>query len=239
VPAKLYVLHGSHPSMAVAKALEIKGVPYKTVELFELAHIPHQRLRFGGPSVPSIKFEDREKVQGSVAIMRRLEERVPEPRLYPEDPGQRERVEELERWGDEVLQQAARRPAWWGLAHNPRAMPSYTEGSRWRLPAPVTRTVGPLVARGASRVHGATDEAVRSGLAELPAHLDRIDAAIADGVIGGDQPNAADLQVASSVRLLMTYEDVRPTIEGRPARALAERLFPEMPGTLPAGTLPV
>jgi hypothetical protein len=37
----------------------------------------------------------------------------------------------------------------------------------------------------------------------------------------------------------MTYEDVRPTIEGRPARALAERLFPEMPGTLPAGTLPV
>lgn len=239
MPAKLYVLHGSHPSIAVAKALEIKRVPFKTVELFNLVHVPHQRLRFGGASVPSIAFEDGEKVQGSVAIMHRLDERWPEPPLYPADPERRARVEELERWGDEVLQQVARRPAWWGFAHNPAAIPSYSVGSRFRLPDAVTRTVGPLVARGSMRRHGATGEAVRSALAELPAHLDRIDAAIADGALGGDQPNAADLQIGSSLRLLMTYEDVRPAIEARPAGGLAKRLFPEMPGTLPAGTLPV
>jgi hypothetical protein len=37
---KLYVVHSSHPSEAVKKALELKGIPYKTVELL----IPTQLL---------------------------------------------------------------------------------------------------------------------------------------------------------------------------------------------------
>ncbi len=52
----------------------------------------------------------------------------------------------------------------------------------------------------------------------LPAQLEHIDAWIADGVLGGEQPNAADLQIGSSIRLLMTVADVRPLIEGHPAR---------------------
>lgn len=239
MPAKLYVVQGSHPSATAERALELKGVPFKRVELPELAHIPLQKRRFGAPTVPGVVFEDGEKVQGSVAILHRLDERVPDPPLLPPDAEERRKVEELERFGDEVLQPLVRRLAWWGLAHNGAAMPSYTAGSRWRMPAPLTRTFGPLIAKRAGSVHGSSDESVKADLAALPGHLDRVDAAIAEGTIGGEPPNAADLQLASSLRLLLTYGDVAPMLEGRPAADLARRVFPEWAGDMPAGTLPV
>ena len=68
--------------------------------------------------------------------------------------------------------------------------------------------------------------------------LDRIDGWIADGVMGGEQPNAADLQIATSLRLLMAFADLRPLIEARPAGQLALRLFPDFPGDVPAGAIP-
>ena len=36
----------------------------------------------------------------------------------------------------------------------------------------------------------------------------------------------------------MTVEDLRPLIESRPAGQLALRLFPDVPGSIPAGSLP-
>ena len=52
-------------------------------------------------------------------------------------------------------------------------------------------------------------------------------------MLGGEQPNAADLQIATSLRLLMTLEDLRPAIEGRPAGELAMRVVPDFPGNAP------
>src|SRR5919112_1356905 len=99
MPAKLYIVHGSHPCDAVAKALELKGIAYKKVELPPPFHSVLMPRMFAGRTVPGIKFEDGEKVHGSRAIMHRLDELSPEPRLYTD-----ERVDEAERWGDEVLQ---------------------------------------------------------------------------------------------------------------------------------------
>ena len=42
---------------------------------------------------------------------------------------------------------------------------------------------------------------MRDDLAALPGMLQRIDDWIADGVLGGEQLNAADLQIAASLRL--------------------------------------
>ena len=63
--------------------------------------------------------------------------------------------------------------------------------------------------------------------------LDHIDDLIADGVLGSEEPNAADYQIAPSVRLLMTMEDLLPAIERRPAAQLAEHFVPEYPGRSP------
>jgi len=74
--------------------------------------------------------------------------------------------------------------------------------------------------------------------AALPGHLDRIDAWVAAGVLGGGSPNAADLQIGASLRLLATIGDLRPLLAGRPSAALTERWFADFPGDVPAGAYP-
>jgi glutathione S-transferase len=89
------------------------------------------------------------------------------------------------------------------------------------------------------RLNNVDDSIIRADLAALPAQLDQIDQYIADGVLNGEQPNAADLQIAPSVRLLHTLDDVRPLLAGRPAEDFAFRWFPQLPASVPTGALAV
>ena len=57
MPARLFVVHGSHPCAAVEKALELKGVPYKVFEWTPTVHVVGQQVVFGGRTVPGIRFE--------------------------------------------------------------------------------------------------------------------------------------------------------------------------------------
>lgn len=235
---KLYVVHGSHPCAAVEKALSMKRLPYDVVEWPPPLHAPMQRLIFGARTVPGLRI-DGEKVSGSRAIMRRLDELAPQPPLLPAEEAARARVEEAELWGDEVFQPVARHLIWNGFTHSPGAMVSYSEHSRLPLPAPAIRLIAPIIARLAARLNRTDDAVARSDLRSLPAQLDRVDAWIADGTIGDvEHPNAADLQLASTVRLLLTLADARPLIERRPCAELAIGLFPDAEGTMPAGSLP-
>ncbi len=80
-----------------------------------------------------------------------------------------------------------------------------------------------------SRINAAGDEAVRKRTSKaLPALLDHVDALLAEGVIGGAEPNAADFQIAPSVRLMMLFDDLEPAIEGRPAAEHATRTLPAL-----------
>jgi glutathione S-transferase len=82
---------------------------------------------------------------------------------------------------------------------------------------------------------------VRSDLERLPALLDRVDALIAEGTIGGEEPNAADLQIGSSLRALGALPQLAPLLDGRPAGELAQRMFPgypRVPPALPAEWIP-
>jgi glutathione S-transferase len=238
MPAKLYVVHGSHPCNTVARALELKGIAYKKVEWPPPMHVPMQKMLFGGRTVPAIRFEDGEKVQGSRAILARLEEMVPEPALLPADEAAAAKVLEAEKWGDEVLQPLARRVLWPTLKANPSAAPSFGEGGQIPLPGFMLRASMPLIARIEMRMND-TSEAIRAvDLQALPGHLDKIDAWIAEGVLGADPPNRADLQIAPSLRLLMTMQDLRTIIGPRPAGQLADRLYPEVSGDVPAGAIP-
>jgi glutathione S-transferase len=237
LPAKLYVVPASHPCACVEHALRIKGVAYDRVDLVPVAHKLLQRIRFGAATVPGIVFEDGEKVVGSRAIVRTLEHRAPDPPLLPADARERKPVEEAEGWGDEVLQPLVRRVIWRALVRSPGAIPSYSAGSRLPIPPPVAKLSGPLVARTETVIHGAADANVRADLVNLGWHLDRVDRWIAAGVMGGERPNAADLQVGAGLRLLLTLDDLAPRIDGRPAGRLARRWFPDYPGRTPAGAL--
>lgn len=227
----------SHPCRAAERAFEVKGASPRRVELPTLLHRPFLRVRFGRPTVPALEV-DGERVSGSGAIMRRLDELVPDPPLFPADPEARARVEEAERWGDEVLQEAARRIELALLRRHPESVAEQARESTLPLAVPASRVLAGPGARLAARLYGASDERARADLRELPGHLDRVDAWIAEGVLGGEAPNAADLQIGASVRLLSTADDLAPLLEGRPALDLARRLYPRYAGLAPAGTLP-
>lgn len=232
--AKLYVIPSSHPSRTARLMLELKRIDYNRVDLMPVVSKGALRaLGFSGVTVPALKI-DGERIQGSREIARALDRIAPEPPLFPSDAGARGQVEEAERWGDEVLQGVARRMVWNALRRDRSPLRSYSAGARLAIPIGLAiKTAAPIVALSA-RFNEATDDSVRADLAALGGMLDRIDAWIADGVLGSDPPNAADLQIATSLALLMTLDDVRPAIASRPAGRLAERIDPDFPGRAPA-----
>ncbi|HMJ73657.1 MAG TPA: glutathione S-transferase family protein [Solirubrobacterales bacterium] len=231
--ARLYVIPGSHPSMAARLMLETKGIPYKRTDLMPVVSKGVLRgLGFPRNTVPAIKIDGR-KVQGTGEIARELDRLQPEPALIPTDPQQRAAVEEAERFGDQELQPPVRAILWWALRKDKAPLRSYSEGAKLGIPIGLAlKTAGPIVAASA-HFNEATDENVRSSLAVMPAMLQRIDDWIAAGTIGGEQLNIADFQIAPSLRLAMTLDDLRPSIEGRPAGALAKRVVPDYPGKTP------
>jgi glutathione S-transferase len=238
VKVKLYALPGSHPCAAVEVALRCKAIDYKRVDLLPLIPLIIGPLRYGGTTVPGMNI-DGERLAGSRTIMRRLDALVPDPPLLPplSDAIARARVLEAERWGDEVLQSVPRRIIDACFLRDPGSMESYVGDIKLPLPRALMRPSLPLTAKLMARRNHAQDDKVQADLAALPAQLDHIDAWIADGVLGGDQPSAADLQIGSSIRLLMTIGDVRPMVTDRPAERLTRWFEPQV-GTVPAGTLP-
>jgi glutathione S-transferase len=237
VAATLYAVPASHPCAAIEKALQLKGVDYRRVDIPPVAHKAVQYALFGRGTVPGLKL-DGEKFIGSREIVRALERRMPEPPLLPADRKERKSVELAEEWGDEVLQPLARRAIWLALRRSPASMPSFGSGSKLPIPDAVLRVTAPLVARAEQRINAGTDLNVRADLAALDHHLARVERWMDHDVVGGSSPNAADLQIGSGLALLMTIEDIERAFGSRRAWELARRWFPDYPGRVPAGVIP-
>ena len=245
----LYVILGSHACRSGMLMLEHKGIDYRAVNLATGLHPIGVRLRgfpgyrepvrrLDGRSPRSLRLADRmgtvpalrmgrERVQTNREIARFLDRVQPDPPLYPADPEQRREVEEAERWGDDVLQMVARRLAIAAVWHGPDALRARGREGRlgtllWKNDAVRFRGVR-LLGRF---VFGATLDNEPELLASLPAMLDRIDAWVSAGVLGGEALNAADLMIAPSLALLCYRVDLHADIEARPAGELMERVLP-------------
>lgn len=227
---RLFVIPGSHPSWSARLMLERKGIDYTRLDLIAALHRPILRAaRFSGVTVPALAIDGR-KVQGTRAIAELLDQLQPEPPLIPSDPARRAAVDEVERFGDGTLQPVARRIAWWAIVRDRAAVRTILQGARVGLPIGVAAAIaGPFV-KASVRYHHADDEAVRADLAALPGLLDSIDGWLADGTLDAGSPTVADYQIATSVRLLMCFEELRAGIEGRPAGQHALRMVPDFPG---------
>jgi glutathione S-transferase len=236
---RLFALPGSHPCGTVAAMLDAKGVAYDRVDLFPASRIWLRLIGFRAGTVPAIRL-DGVRVQGSLAIARALDTYRPEPRFFPAEPARRARIEEIEAWGEGPLQSVSRRIGLWALTHSSDGLRAALEDARLQFHLPIGfagRIAWPLLRLDAA-LNGARAGAVRTDLVALPAMLDRIDAWIADGDLGTALASAADYQLAGSLRLLLTMDDLSPLLAGRPAAELARRLIPRFAGRVPAGTLP-
>jgi glutathione S-transferase len=242
VNVKVYYIPGSHPCEAVFKAAELKGIDYKRVVSLPPTHRIQMTLMFGSRTVPAVKITDgpsgTEKIQTSRKIIRSFESMVPEPPLFPSDPAERERVLAAETWGNGDFQDVGRRLVWAALMRSPKAMSTFAEGQPVPLPKSLQSLFAVPVIKLQAKLNHAGDENVRADLAKLPELLDQVDRYIADGVIGGEQPNAADLQILSSLWLWRALDDLRPAIDARPCGRACAKLFGEPGGRLPAGSLP-
>jgi glutathione S-transferase len=230
----LHVLPPSPPCRTVEAALQLKGLPYEKVDLVPGPHVGQMAEIYGAErtTVPGM-LVDGEPVHTSVSILERLEEIQPEPSLYPAPIA--EAVHEAERWGDAELQDLARHLPWGALYFRPESLGTF--GGAGQLDAAGTDYAIKVI-RGTWKYHGLTAQILFDDLQALPAMLDRIDALAADGTIGTDHVNAADLQIGASIRTLLVVEDLHPLIAGRAGEEIARRLFPDYAGLVPAGALP-
>jgi glutathione S-transferase len=227
----LHAVPPSHPCATVDAALRLKGLEFERVDL----PIPHTEAMaeiYGEErtTVPGM-LVDGEPVHGSRAILARLDELAPTPPLYPSDA-----VRAAERWGDEELQDLGRRLPWGALHFRPEYMGTFAPGGQPLDPAGTDYAI--KFVRASWRYHRISAAVLAEDLAGLPAKLDRVDALAADGVIGGDTANAADLQIGATLRVLLLIGDLHPLLDGRPAEEIARRWFPEWAGEVPAGAFP-
>ena len=231
------VLHGlppSHPSRAAVAALRVKGLEFERAEVNAGGHNEQMESIYGegNRTVPGIVV-DGEPVHGSRAIFARLDEIAPEPALYPEAIAAE--VREADRWGDEELQDLGRSLPWGALHFRPEAMGTFAGGET--LDPPGTDFAIRFV-RGMWKYHRISAELLAEQLAGLPAKVSHAEELAAEGIIGGDEPNAADLQIGSTIRVLLTIGDLEPMLSGTAGERIARRWFPDYPGHVPAGAFP-
>ena len=234
---KFYMFPGSNSVMTGRLMLAHKGLAYKEVKLPPGAHA-FIMLGLGFPTmgVPALKVDGR-KVQGTRWIARALDEIVPARPLFPADPVARKAVMDAERWGEE-FQNATRRIFYCAARRDRKAFASVMTVERGFVMRVVLRTAAPLIVRLATGAHRASDEAGREDMELLGERLDQIDAWIADGVLDGEELNAADFQIAPNVSALLLAEDLAPFIRGRPAEAFAARVAPGYVGHIHANVAP-
>lgn len=227
----VHVLPPSHPCLAVEAALKLKGIEYERVALQPGEHVEKMAAIYGeGKTTVPGMVVDGEPVHGSRAIYEKLDALVTEPELLGSNA-----VEEAEAWGDRELQDLGRRLPWGAMHFRPEAMGTF--GGAEPLDPPGTDFAMKYI-RASWKYHRISAVQLAEDLTGLPEKLDHVDALISDGVIGGEQPNAADLQIVSTLRILLCLEDLAPLMTGRPLEALARRLFPDYQGRVPAGAFP-
>jgi glutathione S-transferase len=228
---RLYGFTGSNSVYTGRLLLEHKGLDYTFVKVPPAAHaVILLAMRFPTMGAPALKIGKR-RIQGTRWIARALDELYPDKPLFPADPELRREVVRAERWGEE-LQNATRRLFYCCARRDKQSFLSVLGSGRGPVKAAAIRVMAPFIIRLATGAHRANDEAGREDVAMLVERLDQVDAWIAQGVLGGEQLNAADFQIAVNVSGLALFEDLRPFIEGRPAAALARRVAPDYAGSV-------
>jgi glutathione S-transferase len=231
------VLHryaASHPCQAVQAALKLKGLEYERDDVVPGTRLDELEGYYGkgNTTLPGMLIGD-EPVHRSVAIMRRLEQLSPEPPLYPAERA--DAVRAAEEWGDGELQDLGRRLPWGVLRFRPQAL-GLLSGAGELDPAGIDAALD--YTYRAWRYHRISAARLAEDIANLPALLDHADGFVAAGVIGAEEPTAADFQIGATIRVLSQVGDLEPLLRGRPVLGVADRWFRPPHGVVPAGSFP-
>jgi glutathione S-transferase len=221
----LWHIDVSHFNEKVRWALDWKGVEHRRRTPVPGAHMAIAAWLTRGAQVtfPVLDLGGR-RIGDSTAIIAALEERYPEPPLYPEDPDERRRALALEDFFDEELGPQIRQVAWYEFRADRER---FTELMRHTAPGPVARMPGVAAAYArvytALRFRAADGALAEEGRAKVLAALDRLEEELGDGdYLVGDRFSVADLTAASLFYPLVQPEE-GPIPADQPAAAGFER----------------
>jgi glutathione S-transferase len=202
----LWQLQISHYVEKVRWALDYKRVPHIRRTLLPGLHVMKAKRLTGDTSTTPVLTIDGRSIGDSTRIIAAVEERWPQPPLYPEDPAQRHRALELEEFFDEELGPHIRRAFYNELLPHPeRVVPLFTQGrplatrAVLRVGFPVLR----VAMRGRFEISA---EAAANSRAKVVAAMDRLEREISpSGYLVSDSLTVADLTAAA-----LLYPVARP-----------------------------
>lgn len=219
----LWHLPVSHYSEKVRWALDHKRVPHARRALIGGLHIPIALLITKGRSYTLPVFEfDGLIIGDSTAIIAALEERYPDPPLYPSDPAQRARALDLEDWFDTRLGPNVRRFVFHALRGDQEL---FDELAASQIPPALSRYRRMAGAYGRAftglRYQTTSDRHAGEALYGVNEALSRLESELGDRqYLVGDRFTVADLTAASLFYPLMLPAEGPLQLE--PPRGLAE-----------------
>jgi glutathione S-transferase len=239
----LWQIDISHYSETARWALAYKGIEHRRRCPAPGGHIPVALFLTRGEhkTLPILRMEGR-TIADSTAIVAALEQRHPEPPLYPADPAQRRRALELEDFFDEELGPHARLLAFHEIGKDRE---NFEALMRETAPSPLRRAPGitAAYARAYTRLRfGVADEdSARLAREKIVAAFDRLEAELGDSeYLVGDTFTVADLTAASLFNPIVLPDEgpvpsavepsqgmleFRAPLEGRPGYKWVEETF--------------
>lgn len=217
----LWQIDISHYSEKARWALAYKEIEHKRRAPVPGAHIPVALwlTRGAHKTFPIIEL-DGQRIGDSTAIIAALEERYPEPPLYPEDPEQRRHALELEDFFDEELGPHIRLLVFHELGNDPERFAKLMAGT---APGPLARMSRPAATYARTytglRFGVRSPEAAEHARAKVLAALDRLDRELdSNDYLAGESFSVADLTAASLFYpLVLPTEGPLPADEEPPA----------------------
>jgi glutathione S-transferase len=209
LPPLLWHIPLSHFSEKVRWALDYKGIAHRRKILG--ADYLFQAWRATGQGKLPILFLDGRAIGDSTQIIAALEERYPEPRLYPREHAARQRALALEDYFDEQVGPAVRAAVVTPLfRHDPdTALRVLTTG----MPERAYRRLRPLLSVFPAFYrfrHRISEKRLDRDRATVAAALDRIEAERQpSGYLVGDSFTVADLTAASMFGPLLQLPEIQ------------------------------
>jgi len=194
----LWQVQVSHYVEKVRWALDYKRVPHIRRSLLPGLHAVKAKRLTGDTSTAPVLTINGRSTGDSSRIIALIEERWPQPPLYPEDPAQRRRALELEEFFDEELGPHIRRAFYHELLPHPElVVPLFTQG-RPRAARALLRTGFPILRVAMRRRFEISATAAANSRAKMVAAMDRLEREISpSGYLVGDRFTVADLTAAA------------------------------------------
>jgi glutathione S-transferase len=202
----LWQLQISHYVEKVRWTLDYKRVPHIRRSLLPGLHAVTTKRLTGDTSTAPVLTIDGRSIGDSTRIIALIEERWPQPPLYPDDPAQQRRALELEEFFDEQLGPHIRRAFYHELLPHPElVVPLFTQGRPLAARA-LLRAGFPILRVAMRRRFEITAESAANSRAKIVAAIDRLEREIsASGYLVGDSFTIADLTAAA-----LLYPVARP-----------------------------